>query len=784
MFTNKYQLFIGMIFFLWMNLALAQTQRVTLSGYVKDASSGEALIGAAVQLQSGQGVYSNEYGFFSLTVPKGPNTLKISYIGYQSLEKALDLQTDMNLSYELENIPYQTDEVVISAEAEDKNVKSVESPTKLQISEIKQMPQFLGEVDVIRSIQLLPGVTTVGEGATGFNVRGGNIDQNLILLDEAPVYNSSHLFGFFSVFNADALKDVQLFKGGIPAKYGGRLSSVLDVRQKEGNMKKFSGAGGIGILSSRLTLETPIVKDKGSFMVAGRRSYMDLFLGFSKDTTISGNSLYFYDLNVKANYQLSERDRVFLSGYWGNDVFGFQDLFQFRWGNATATLRWNHLFNDKLFSNFTAIYSDYEYLIGVPTGLNAFDWTSNIINTNLKADLGYFPDPNNTLEFGASAIYYRFKPGNVDFKSEENGFQDFILDNEQAVESAAYLSHEWKAGNRLTVKYGARYSLFQSLGKTNVFVYEDGVPLSEARVIDTLNFASGEVIETYGGFEPRISINFLIDQSKSIKASYNRTRQYVHLISNTTTSVPTDIWKPAGKYIKPAIADQVSLGYFQNLAQNKYEVSAEVYYKNFQNLIDYVDGADLLFNDQLETQLLNGKGRAYGFELMVRKQKGKLTGWIGYTLARTERQVDQINQSEWYPANWDKMHDISVVGAYELNPRWTVSANFAFMSGRPVTYPDARYGFDGIIIPNYSNRNGARMPTYHRLDLSADYHLTTRKKKGWEHSLNIGVYNVYARRNPFSISFRQNEDNPTVTEAVRLSIFGTVIPSVTYNFSF
>lgn len=761
----------------------------TLSGRIQDASSGEVLIQATIQVPELQmGAYTNEYGFYSLSLPEGTYSVRFSYIGFASITREIILTSSQSLDIELEQEGVQVEAVIISAEAEDENVSQVEMSTvKLNIMQVRKMPQLLGEVDIIRSMQLMPGVTTVGEGATGFNVRGGNIDQNLILLDESPVYNSSHLLGFFSVFNADAIKDVKLYKGGIPSKYGGRLSSVMDIRQKEGNNKQFAMTGGIGLLSSRLTVEAPLQKEKSSFMISGRRSYMDLFLKLSNDPDINSNTLYFYDLNAKVNYTLGDKDRLYLSGYLGNDVFGFQEDFRFQWGNQTGTLRWNHLFSDKLFSNFTAIYSDYEYLIGIPESSgesDPFEWTSHIYNYNLKADFGYFLNPQNTIEFGASALLYRFQPGDVDFLGDRTNFNDFALEHEHAMEYAAYLSNEQKIGSKLTLRYGLRYSLFQNMGSGTVYKYAEGVPRSETSIVDTVQYGSREVIKSFGGLEPRLAINYRLDDESSLKASYNRTRQYIHLISNTTAATPIDVWKPAGSYVDPATADQVAIGYFRNFSNNMFEASVEVYYKQFQDLVDYKDGANLLFNQTIETELLSGDGRAYGAEFLVRKNKGNLTGWLAYTLSRTERQVEGINNGEYYPSNYDKLHDVSLVLNYQISKSWDIGANFAFMTGRPITYPDGRYTYDGITVPVYSNRNGARTPAYHRLDLSAN--LNPRKNEGrrWKSTWNFGVYNAYNRRNPYSIYFRQNETNPNVTEAVQLSIFGSIIPSVTYNFQF
>ncbi len=779
-----------LVFMFWQTILfpLSAQQKVSIIGYVRDASNGETLIQATVAVKElATGAYTNEYGFYSLTLPPGTYTLEYRYLGYKTIEKKIELDSTMTQNIELQVKGITAAEVIIEAEAADENIKQVEMSTvKLDIQEISRMPQLLGEVDIIRSIQLLPGVTTVGEGAAGFNVRGGNIDQNLILLDESPVYNSSHLLGFFSVFNADAVKDMKIYKGGIPAKYGGRLSSVLDIRQKEGNSKRFSGTGGIGLISSRLMLEGPIVKDKASYMVAGRRSYMDLFLKLSSDENLRSNVLYFYDLNAKVNYEISQKDRIYVSAYLGDDVFRFEDDFKMQWGNQTASIRWNHLFGEKVFSNFTAVYSHYRYVLGVPDepeNRDPFDWTSHIYNYNLKGDLGWYISPNFTLETGASAILYRFQPGEVNFLGDTTNFEDFELEHEHALETGVYVGAEHKFGTQLTLQYGLRYSNFQNIGSGDVYIYQNDNLDSRTNIVDTISYDRLETIRSFDGWEPRLAINYVIDEKQSVKASYNRIRQYIHLVSNTTSATPLDVWKPSGAYIDPATVDQWAVGYFRNFYDNKYETSLEVFYKDFDNLLDYKDGAELLFNNTIETELLTGRGRAYGMEILIRKSKGKFTGWLGYTLSRTERQVDDINNNEFYPSNYDKLHDLSLVLSYQLSPKWDISSNFAYMSGRAVTYPNARYFYENFSPPNYDNRNGARTPAYHRIDLSANVDLTKPDKK-LEHSLSFGVYNAYGRRNYYSVFFRQNEDNPNINEAVRLSIFAAPIPYITWNFSF
>lgn len=772
-------------------------QKHTISGYLTNATNGEELIGAALYIQeTGGGTVSNVYGFYSISLPEGEYTLRYSFVGFNSIEKAINLTANQTLNIELQPADFQLKEVEIEAERSNENIRSVEmSVERLDIKTIRKIPQFMGEVDVIRTLQLLPGVSTVGEGAMGFNVRGGNVDQNLILLDESPVFNSSHLFGFFSVFNADAVKDFKLYKGGIPAKYGGRLSSVLDVRQIEGNMKSFHGSAGLGLISSRLMLEGPIVKDRASFMISGRRSYIDLFFPLFDD--LRGTVVYFYDLNAKVNFKISEKDRVFLSGYFGDDVMNFDNQFKARWGNGSGSLRWNHLFNSRLFLNTTLVYSKYDYSLGVPEGMQAFNWKSSIQNYNAKMDFSFFPNPNHKVEFGWNALFYTFNPGHTKPLSNESIFTEISTELKRAVEPAIYLSNEQSITDNLTIQYGLRYSMFINHGKQTVYEYADGMPYQKEFVTDTVHFSRGDIIKTHAGWEglePRLAINYSINSRHSVKASYNRTRQYIHLISNTTAATPIDVWAPSDTYIKPSTVDQVALGYFRNFKDDTYQVSVEGYYKRFYNIIDYRDGAELLLNESLEREILPGSGLAYGLEFMLKKATGRFTGWISYTLSRTERTIEGINNGNAFPSNWDKAHDLTAVLSYDINERWNASANFSYMSGRPVTYPDGRYEYNGIIVPNYSNRNGARIPDYHRLDFSVTYSRPKEqsnkvffffnKPKNWESSWVFSLYNVYNRKNPYSIYFRQNEDNPQQTEAVQLSVFGTIIPGVTYNFRF
>ncbi len=785
-----------LLFFLIFFFAVAghAQPKATLSGYLKDALTGEGLIGATVYVtETKSGTTSNVYGFYSLSMPAGTYQVTFNFLGYQAVTREVALNADETFTLEMQPDKKLLNTVEITAEKANQNVTSLEvGVEKMDSKFIKDIPQFLGEVDIIRSIQLLPGVSTVGEGATGFNVRGGNIDQNLILLDEATVFNSSHLFGFFSVFNADAVKDLTLYKGGIPARYGGRLSSVLDVRQKEGNSKVFGGVAGIGLVSSRLMLEGPIVKDKASFMIAGRRSYGDLLLPIFNDD-FRGDQLFFYDVNAKVNYKISDKDRLFLSGYFGADRFKFGDDFESYWGNNTATLRWNHLFGPKLFSNFTGVYSDYNYSLGIPTGSQAFEWEAGIRTTSGKAAFSYFVNPQNTIEFGADAIFYRFSPGRAAGTGDESIFNVVEVQKENAIELAGYVGNKQQFSEAFSAEYGLRYSYFMNVGSRDVLQYANGIPTNEDSIIGSRSYADGEVIKAFDGLEPRLALNYTFSQRSSVKASYNRMRQYIHLVSNTTAATPLDIWTPAGQYVEPAIVDQISLGYFRNFFDNAYQLSLEGYYKDYQDLLDYKNNAELLLNQSLETELLQGEGRAYGLEVQIEKVTGSLTGWISYTLSRSELKVEGINLNDWYASNYDKTHDISVVAQYQLSEKWKFGGVFAYMTGRPITFPESRFVYEGITIPNYVNRNGARTPDYHRLDLSAT--LTPQKKKdkvlffinrpdSWQSSWTFSLYNAYGRRNPYSIYFQQSEDNPQVTEAYRLSIFGSVIPGITYNLSF
>jgi len=770
---------------------IVKSQNYAVSGYVKDASNGESMIGATVYAKgTANAATTNVYGFYSITLKQGKNTLVYSYIGYKTIEKEIEINSNLTLDIELNEDEKTTlTEVTISSEKENQNVKSMEMSTvKLDIKQINKIPALLGEVDVVRSIQLLPGVTTVGEGSSGFNVRGGNIDGNLILLDEAPVFNSSHLFGFFSVFNPDAVKDVKLYKGGIPAQYGGRISSLLDIRMKEGNNKKLEGSGGIGTIFSRFSIEAPIKKDKASFILAGRRSYIDVLtkpIINKKLPDLKNAQFYFYDLTGKVNWRINKKNQIFLSGYFGQDVFGAG--FRFDWGNATATARWNHIFGEKLFLNSTFYYSKYNYFLGFKNDYDAtrFDWGSNIINYSFKPEFIYYLNAKNTIHFGGQSTWYNFKPGEATVTQASGEKIKIGLDNKNGLESAIYIDNEQKITDRFSLQYGLRYSLFNYIADT-AFYYYDTIANTRKRLKEKKSFSGNTTIKSYGNLEPRFSFKLSLTDESSIKASYNRMAQYLHLVSNTAAATPLDIWTPVTNNILPQLADQVALGYFRNFKENMFETSVEAYYKIMQNQLDYIDNADLLLNEELEADLIQGKGRAYGLEFFIKKNKGKLTGWISYTLSRTERQIPGLSKGEWYYARYDRPHNLSITSSYELNKKWTFGGNFILQSGIPATFPNVKYEIQGYTVTDNTTekRNNFRNTPYHRLDISATYTPSKNEKRRWKGSWVFSVYNVYNRKNAFTIFFRPNENNPKQTEAVRYTIVGTIIPSVTYNFNF
>ncbi|MDR4890667.1 MULTISPECIES: TonB-dependent receptor [unclassified Chryseobacterium] len=757
-------------------LAMAQ-QNYSVSGTVKDKKNGELLIGVSVKVSEDPtiNVVANEYGFYSLSLPEGNYTLIISYPGYRDFEQ--QIKVDQNIKLDLPLLPAETeakaiDEVVITGIKKDKNLTSAQMGAEtLSIKNIEKLPVLFGEKDVMKTIQLLPGIKSNGEGSSGFSVRGGATDQNLILLDEAPVYNASHLLGFFSTFNSDALKDASIIKGNSPAQYGGRLSSVLDVKMKDGNNKDYNINGGIGLISSRLSVEGPIQKEKSSFIVSGRRTYADLFLKTNKD--YKDNKLYFYDLNLKANYQINENNRIYLSGYFGRDVLGLGDTFNTDWGNTTATLRWNSIISSKLFSNTSFIYSNYDYKISLKNDDTVFDLNSKIRDWNLKQDFTWFAGNKHSVRFGLQSIYHTLTPSSASGTTVSS----FTRNPRYSWENAVYINDDYKATEKLTINYGARLSMFSVLGGDTFNTYENGV-LTDSQFLE-----KGKFGKTYVNIEPRISANYRINEVSSVKGGYSRNTQNLHLLSNSNSGNPTDQWIGSSYTVKPEIADQISVGYSRNFNNNNYELNAEVYYKDMKNQIDFKNGAQIGFDtgSDVESELLFGKGRAYGLELIAKKKSGKLTGWISYTLSKTERKINGINNNEWYNARMDKTHDLSIVATYQLNPKWSFSGLFVYSTGNAVTFPTGKYELNGQTIFQYSNRNADRMPAYHRMDLSATYEPSSNKRlRG---SWTFGIYNLYGRENAYTINFEDNPDRPGTTRAMQTSLFRWV-PNITYNFKF
>lgn len=778
-------------FFLQVGVTFSQ-EKFTLSGTISDFNNNETLIGVNIYVPELKiGTTTNAYGFYSLTLPKGKYKFEFSYLGYQSVFEEIDFTENLKKNISLIASSEQLEEVVITEKSKSNIRKAEMSVNKLSIVNIKKMPVVLGEVDVLKSILLLPGVTNAGEGASGFNVRGGGADQNLILLDEAVIFNSSHVFGFFSVFNPDAIKDLKLYKGGIPARFGGRGSSVLDIYQKDGNSKEFHMNGGIGLISSRLLAEGPLVKDKGSFLIGGRASYAHLFLKLANND----NSAYFYDLNAKLSYKLDDKNNLFLSGYFGRDVFDLNGSFVNIYGNSTLNLRWNHLLNDKLFSNLSVIYSDYYY--GLTLDFVGFQYDSGIKNYNIKYDFKNYISDKLKLNFGANAIYYDFNPGTIKPNSTESGINYRQLEQKFAFEPSLYIEAEQDVTSKFSLMYGLRYSMFYRLGQSTVNLYANNQAVEYDDVlqiykkgtpIGTRFYERNKTLASYDNFEPRFAVSYALSDDQSVKASYNRMTQYLQLISNTSSPAPLDVWTPSDRYIKPQIVDQVALGYFQNFKNDEYSLEVETFYKTVKNRIDYIDGADLIANEALEQIILNGQLRSYGLEVMLKKNTGRFNGWFSYTLSRSEQQTPGrtateigINNGEWYKSAFDKLHNLALTSAYDLSKKWSFGANFTLQSGQPVTFPNGQYQYQDISIPSYGLRNKERLPVYHHLDLSATYTPKPNKKKGWQGEWVFSIYNIYNRQNAASINFRQNDSG--TNEAVRFSIFG-IVPAVSYNFKF
>ncbi len=762
-----------------------QAQRYTLSGHIRDASNGEHLIGASIYVEELQtGTASNHYGFYSITMPAGFYQLVITYVGYTTKNLAITLDGTLQYDIELEPRREVLQPMVISGESTSENITAREmGSVRMDIRTIERIPALMGEVDVLKAIQLLPGVQSAGEGTTGFSVRGGSKDQNLVLLDEATIYNASHLLGFFSVFNNDAVKEVKLYKGDMPPRFGGRLSSVLDIQQREGNMKDFAGRGGIGTISSRLTLEGPLIKDKSSFLLAGRRSYADIFLKLSSRDELRNNRLYFYDLNTKVNLIADQKNRLFLSAYSGRDIVSLRSSeefppFSMGWGNNSVTLRWNHLFSPQLFSNISLIYSKYDYRLGIDDNVQGFEWVSMMDDFSLKADFVWYTSPDHTIRFGMQSTYHDFLPGYAEGRGEETIFGDLKIPGYKALQHGVYLSDDYKISEQLTILYGVRYSMFQNIGPGTIYRFDE-----QFLPLDSVVYGRGNIFNRYSAWEPRVNVVWQLNSKSSFKSSYNRTAQYIHLASNATIGSPLDVYLPSGPNIKPQTADQISVGYYRNFLNNTIETSIEVYYKQMDNQVDFKDHAELLLNPRIEGEVRIATGEAYGMELLVRKQTGRLTGWIGYTLSRSTRVSPWINDGKPYLSPYDRTHDISIVASYEIQDNLSASLTWVYASGAPVTFPTGRFVYGNIVAPVYSDRNAYRMPSYHRLDLGVTWDPPAKKQRGWQSSWSFSVYNAYNRHNAFVINFVRDRENPGIMEAEMIYLF-PIIPAVTYNFRF
>lgn len=764
-------------------LKAANQANYTVSGYVTARSSGEALIGATIQKDgTTRGTVTNLYGYYALTLPAGEHTLVFTYVGYEKVTHAISLNKDMTLSMELGETASQLNEVVITGDRPDDNVAENQmSYTKIEAKKIKQIPALFGESDPLKVVKLLPGVAMTSETSSSYSVRGGGHDQNLILLDEAVVYNPSHLIGIFSTFNSDALKGMEFYKGNLPARYGGRLSSLLDVRMKEGNNKRFTGMGGISPIAARLTLEAPTIKDKGSLVLSGRRTYMDVFTMLSNDEVARSATMYFYDFNAKTNLDLDEKNKIYLSAYLGRDKFGLDaDGFSpnFEWGNFTATLRWNRIYGRKLFSNLSLIYSKYDYRFAFGFEDFQMDWKARMNDYNLKIDFDYFMSPQHTMIFGLSSTLHLFNPGKMKLRAESVDTSVEAL-NSRGLEHAAYVGLESKfAGGKLLINPGLRLSAFQNLGAYTLFDFDENYEVS-----DTTRYDNGEIFNTFINLEPRLALTYRFSGSASLKAGYARSIQYLHLASNSIAGAPLDVWVPSTPNVAPQRSDQYSIGLFQNLFDNKLESSVEVYYKMMNSQIDFKDHANILLNRKLEGEFRFGEGRAYGVEFMLSKPEGRLNGWISYTFSTSKRTIEGVNNSKTYLSPYDRPHNLSVVATYQISERVDLSANWVYFTGSPFTAPAGKYYYQDTMIPVYSQRNGDRMPDYKRLDLSLTLKGKQREDQWLHSSWNFSVYNALNRKNPSFINFIQNEDNPEKTEAVMYYLL-PIIPTVSWNFNF
>lgn len=783
----------NILLFLFISLFVFQASaqnKHTVSGYVKDKTNGENSVGATVYIKELlKGTTTNAYGFYSITIEEGEYTLVVSYIGFKNIEQKITLNKNIRLNYEIEEDVITTEEFQIIGEREDKNTnEAVMSTVELDVEKVKALPAIFGEIDILKTVQLLPGVQSAGEGNSGFYVRGGGPDQNLILLDGATIYNSSHLAGFFSVFNADAIKDVKLIKGGMPAEYGGRLSSVLDITMKDGNFKKYEAEGGLGLISSRVTIQGPIKKDTASFIMSYRRFYLgDIAQPFIGDSSkFKGTNYYFYDFNAKFNWIVSEKDRLYLSAYNGKDVFKFKNAkdgfgMDTPWGNTIVSLRWNHLFNDKLFLNTSVIYTKYQFEVGLEQDQFEFRLFSGITDWNAKLDFNYLPSILHNVKFGVNYIFHKFVPSNATARSGEIDFNTGDIIKNYANEFALYLSDDWDINEKLKVHAGLRYSLFQHVGPFKRYNNTDfGSP------IDTVVYGNGETVKLYQGLEPRITARYSLKNNSAVKASFTQNYQYIHLASFASVSLPTDVWVPSSDKVKPQFSTQYALGYFKNFKENKFETSIEVYYKDMKNQIEYKDGALPEDNagNNVDNSFTFGKGWSYGAEFFLKKRYGKINGWIGYTLAWTNKQFDDLNDGKVFPAKYDRRHDASIVLTYDISKRWVLGAVWVYATGSALTLPVERYTIEGQIVSDYGDRNSFRMDAYHRMDLSIT--LKGKEEKKFKSNWVFSIYNVYNRQNPYFIYFATEGDVYSGTldiQAKQVSLFG-ILPSIAWNFKF
>lgn len=774
--------------FLLFGQAVFGQEKVTLNGYIKDAANGEELLGVTIYIPSLKaGTITNDYGFYALTVPKGTYEVQFTYIGYKEQVRTLDLQDDMSLNLEMQTDAQVIQEIVIEEKPLDENVVAVQmSKNTLNMNQVRKLPALFGEIDIIKNIQMLPGVISAGEGSSSFFVRGGSADQNLILIDEAPVYDPSHLFGLFSVFNADVIKDSELYKGGIPSRFGGRLSSILEVRTKDGNNRDFDVTGGIGTMASRLAVEGPIVREKSSFIVSARRSYIDLFLKAAGEN----NLVHFYDVNAKVNWKSNNNNRFFVAFYAGRDVFNFDDNFGFQWGNMTGTFRWNHLFNERLFSNTSVIVSNFDYKLELTDPVQGFQWISNLQEFSFKNDLSYSLNTNNELSFGYHLTGRRFSPGEVSPNTMGSIFQTVELQHMYALDHGLYVSNLQRVNDKITLDYGVRLSVFQNIGPGSVYLYQDPQDNININRTDTLQYDQWERIKTYVNLEPRFSLRYLVGEGQSFKVSYNRMVQNTHLISAGTAPVPFNTWNPSNYYLKPQVADQVAAGYFRNFKDNEYEFSAEAYYKDISNVTDFADNAEIFFNEDLSTEYRQGDAWAYGLELMLNKTRGKLTGSASYTWSKTLRKIDGVNRGFEFYSNHDRRNVVNVQAAYDYNDKWVFGATFTYSTGRPLTLPAGKYEYGDYNPDVLTERNGYRLPAFHRLDLSVTLNPRKNLSRKWKGQWVFSVYNAYDRRNPFTIYTRtkQDEDGNIIGDGTekeaRLIYLFPILPSVTYNFKF